>query len=317
MTQEASRKASRQIVTSRARQAAPAAPGPVSRFLDTASPEALFALSAIAQYVGATIAVLLFDEVDPVTVAWLRVIGAAIAVLAVSGAFWRGWTRPELVAAAIFGIATAAMNTFFYLAIDRTDLGKSVAIEFIGPIAVAAAMTRTRRNAGALALAALGVIVLGGLELDGNAAGLGYLLAASACWAAYIVIGSRVAQQRPGVSGLGVGLALGALVLTPFGAPGSSVVWTTPRLLALCLLVGVFSNAIGYGIDQHVLRRIPVRRFSLLLALLPVTAVFIGWLVLDQRPSALDLAGIALVLAGVVLQEREELAAELALPEPS
>jgi threonine/homoserine efflux transporter RhtA len=34
----------------------------------------------------------------------------------------------------------------------------------------------------------------------------------------------------------------------------------------------VFSNAIGYGIDQHVLRRIPIRRFSVLLALLPVTA---------------------------------------------
>ena len=59
--------------------------GPVTRFLDTASPEALFVLSAVAQYVGATIAVLLFDEVAPQTVAWLRVIGAAIAVLAVSG----------------------------------------------------------------------------------------------------------------------------------------------------------------------------------------------------------------------------------------
>ena len=90
------------------------------------------------------------------------------------------------------------MNTFFYLAIDRTDLGKSVAIEFIGPIAVAAAMTRTRRNACALALAATGVVVLGGVELDGNAAGIGFLLAASACWAAYILVGSRVAQAAPG-----------------------------------------------------------------------------------------------------------------------
>ena len=60
--------------------------------------------------------------------------------------------------------------------------------------------------------------------------------------------------------------------------------WTTPRLLIACLVVGVFSNAIGYGIDQHVLRRIPVRRFSVLLALLPVTAVAIGWVALDQRP---------------------------------
>lgn len=291
--------------------------GPVGRFLDTASPEGLFVLSAVAQYVGATIAVVLFDEVAPETVAWLRVIGATIALLAVSGAFWRGWTRARLAAVATFGIATAAMNTFFYLAIDRTDLGKSVAIEFIGPIVVAAVMTRTRRNAAALVLAVVGVVVLGGVEIGDNAAGIAWLLAASACWAAYILVGSRVAQQHTGMAGLGVGLAIGALALTPFGAPGSGDVWTTPRLLLACLLVGVFSNAIGYGIDQHVLRRIPVRRFSVLLALLPVTAVAIGWIALDQRPSALDGLGIALVLAGVALQEREELAAEVAGPDPA
>jgi inner membrane transporter RhtA len=70
----------------------------------------------------------------------------------------------------------------------------------------------------------------------------------------------------------------------------------------------VFSNAIGYGIDQFTMRRIPIRRFSLLLALLPVTAAFIGWLVLDQRPSGIEMFGIALVLVGVLVQEREELA---------
>ena len=290
---------------------------PAGRFLDTASPEGLFVLSAVAQYIGATIAILLFDRVAPQTVAWIRVIGAAIAVLAVSGAFWRGWTRRQLAAAAVFGVATAAMNTCFYMAIDRTDLGKSVAIEFIGPIVVAAAMTRTRRNAGALVLAVAGVVVLGGVEVGDNTAGIAWLLAASAFWAAYIVVGSRVAQDRSDLAGLGVGLAIGAVAVAPFGAPGSADVWTTPRLLIACLVVGVFSNAIGYGIDQHVLRRIPVRRFSVLLALLPVTAVAIGWLALDQRPSLVDGVGIVLVLAGVVLQEREEIAAELSGPDPS
>jgi len=295
----------------------PGASGRVARYLDSASPEALFVLSAIAQYLGATIAVVLFDEVEPQTVAWLRVVGAAAAILAVAGRGLRGWSRRQLGAAAVFGIATAVMNLFFYLAIDRTDLGKSVAIEFIGPIAVAAAMTRSRRNAGALALAAIGVAVLGGVELSGNTVGLLFILAASTCWAAYIVIGARIAHLDRGVAGLGIGLGIGALFLTPIGAPWSGPVWSSPRLLIACLLVGVFSNAIGYGIDQHVLRRIPIRRFSVLLALLPVTAVAIGWIALDQAPSPLDLGGIALVLAGVVLQERDELAAELAAPDPS
>ena len=70
----------------------------------------------------------------------------------------------------------------------------------------------------------------------------------------------------------------------------------------------MFSNAIAYGIDQFTLRRIPIRRFSVLLALLPVTAAAIGVIALDQWPSPVEWVGITLVIAGVFLQEREELA---------
>ncbi len=274
--------------------------------MNTTQPEALFVLSAIAQYIGAAIAVMLFDEVEPQTVAWFRLIGATIALLAVSRGWWRGWTRDDLIAAGLFGIATALMNTFFYLAIDRVDLGKAVTIEFIGPIVVAAVATRSVRNAVALSFAVGGVVVLGGGELDGNTIGLLFILLASAMWAAYIVIGSKVARLDRGVAGLGVGLAIGSVFITPIGAPWSGPVWASPTLLALCLLVGVFSNAIGYGIDQFVMRRIPVRRFSVLLALLPVTALAVGWIALDQQPSAIELLGVALVLVGVAVQEREE-----------
>jgi inner membrane transporter RhtA len=275
----------------------------------------------VSQYIGASIAVSVFDEVEPRIVAWFRVIGASIALLAVARAWrpswWRGWTRPQVVAAAVFGIATALMNTFFYLAIDRVDLGKSVAIEFIGPIAVAAAMTRTARNALALVLAAGGVATLGGVEVGDNTLGLVFILLASAMWATYIVVGSRVAQLHRGIGGLALGLAIGSLALTPVGAPGSGPVWVSPTLLVLCMATGVFSNAIGYGIDQFVMRRIPIRRFSLLLALLPVTAVAIGWIALDQVPSGVDLVGIGLVLIGVAVQAREEVPATVAVPEPS
>jgi len=225
-----------------------------------------------------------------------------------SRAWHERWTRAELGAAALFGVATALMNTFFYLGIDRVDLGIAVTIEFIGPITVAAVATRSRRNALALLFAIIGVAILGGTEIDGNALGLFFIFLASVMWAAYIVIGSRVARFDRGVSGLGVGLAIGAVAILPIGAPGSLSVWSSPRLLALCLIVGVFSNAIGYGIDQFTMRRIPVRRFSLLLALLPVTAVLIGWIALDQQPSGIEFAGIALVIVGVMIQEREELA---------
>ena len=63
------------------------------------------------------------------------------------------------------------MNLCFYLGIDRLPLGKSVVIEFIGPIAVAAWFTRTRRNTVALVLAAAGVVILSGVEVGGDPLG--------------------------------------------------------------------------------------------------------------------------------------------------
>ena len=285
-----------------------------SSILNTAPPEALFVLSALSQYIGAAIAVTVFDEVEPQTVAWFRVIGAAVALLAISPGFHRGWSRRDLLGAGVFGTATALMNLFFYLGIARIDLGKSVAIEFLGPIAVAAATTRSVRNGVALVLAVIGVVTLGGVEIGDNTLGVVFILLSSAMWAAYIVFGSKVAHVRSGVAGLGVGLAIGSIVIAPAGAPWSGPVWVSPTLLILCCATGVFSNAIGYGIDQFVLRRIPIRRFSVLLATLPVTAVFVGWVALGQTPSPLDLAGIGLVLVGVAVQERDEI---VALPEPS
>lgn len=271
-----------------------------------------FICSASAQYLGAVIAFRLFDQLAPASVAWLRVIAAALILLIFSAPrmLRQGkWSRAELVSAATFGIAVAFMNLTFYLAIARLDLGKGVAIEFIGPIIVAALQTKTRRNAIALVLASIGVLVLSGFELGNEPLGLLYIFLASACWASYIVIGAKVAQLNRGVSGLGVGLAIGAVVIAPFGAPQSGPAWGSVSILFACLLVGLFSNALGYGIEQTILRKIPVRRFSVLLALLPVTAVVFGFFFLDQTPTLIELFGISLVLAGVIAQQRDILPA--------
>ena len=150
-------------------------------------------------------------------------------------------------------------------------------------------------------------MVLSGLELGSEPLGLLYIFLASACWAAYIVIGSKVAQLDRGVAGLGVGLAIGAVVIAPFGAAQSGPAWSSPSILGLCLLVGLFSNALGYGIEQSIMRKIPVRRFSVLLALLPVTAVVFGFFFLDQKPTLIEYMGISLVLLGVVVQQRDVL----------
>ena len=277
------------------------------RIFNAAPPELFFILSAVAQYTGAIIAVNLFDEISPATVAWLRVLSASLILLAFSFRQSHArWTRRELYWVAAFGASTALMNLFFYLAIDRLPLGKGVTIEFIGPITVAALRTRSVRNTVALFFAAVGVVVLGGVELGNEPLGLVFILAASVMWAGYIVMGSRVALADRGVSGLALGLLFGGIVITPFAAGDASAAFSSGKILIGCILVGLLSNAIGYGIDQSTLRRIPIRRFSVMLALLPVCAAIFGFAFLDQSPSVLDLLGMALVLTGVAVQERDE-----------
>ena len=273
-----------------------------------APPELFFVFSAVAQYLGAAIAVRLFDDVDPATVAWLRVLFAGAIIMAFQWHHLKPrWTRREIQIAAIFGVFTALMNMFFYMAIDRLPLGKGVTIEFIGPIAVAALRTRSLRNTIALLFAATGVVVLGGVEIGNEPLGLAFILLASLFWAGYIVIGSRVALANRGIAGLGIGLLIGGLVITPYAGNDASTAFSTPHILLACALVGLLANAIGYGIDQTTMRKIPIRRFSVMAALLPVVAGLVGFIFLDQTPTTIDLLGMTLVLIGVASQERERI----------
>jgi inner membrane transporter RhtA len=267
-------------------------------------PEALFVTGAVSQYAGAAVAVMLFDRMDAAGVAWLRVVAAAAILLAVRRPWRRAWTRAELATAAVFGIVLAAMNLTFYLAIDELHLGTAVAIEFIGPIAVAATGTRTPRNVLSLVLATAGVVLLAEVRTEGDPIGLVYILLAASFWAGYIVLGSRVARSGTSVDGLGVGMAIGALAIAPIGAPAALPDLDEVALVVLALGTGLLSNVIPYGLDQISLARLAPARFALLLALLPVTATIVGVVALAQVPTAAEAVGIGIVIVAIAARDR-------------
>lgn len=271
--------------------------------LDRVNPVALFLFSATSLYLGASLAVSLFDHVAPEGVAWWRLVGASVVLMVLRRPWQRSWTRRRLLDAAAFGIALAAMNTLFYLSIGELPLGTAVAIEFIGPVAVGAITARTQRAWASLAMGAAGVALLAGIELSGSALGVGYALAAAACWALYIPLGARVARNGDGVDGLAVGTAVGTVVLAPLLWGAASVALERWQWLVSALAVGVLSNAVPYGLDQVVLRRVTTHQFAVLLAILPAAATGIGVLVLGQVPSAGELAGVALVAVAVAIRE--------------
>jgi len=284
------------------------------RLLHRLPPEVLFVVSGVSLYLGASVAVVTFQHLAPAGVAWWRVLAAGLVVVVVRRAWRRTWTRRALGLAALFGAALAVMNLTFYLAIERLPLGNAVAIEFLGPTAVAALGSRTRRAWAALALAVVGVVVLAGVELGGSLVGVGYALVAGACWALYIVLGRQVATTGSAVDGLGVGMLFGAVVIAPFGASTALAALATPWVVGLAVVAALLSNVVPYSLDQHVFPRVPRERFALLTSLLPATATVVGVLVLGQVPEAIDLLGITLVAVAVALGGRE--AATVEAPSP-
>jgi len=181
-----------------------------------------------------------------------------------------------------------------------------VAIEFLGPVAVAAATGRGWRDRVGIAVAAVGVVLLAGVQLEGGLTadvviGLVAIFASAAAWAGYIVLGRRIAVRRDGISSLAVGMSAGALLYSPL-AIGAVVPVVTELSLAVSIVgIAVLSSVIPYVIEQVVLRRVSAARFAILLALLPVTAAVVGAVFLAQRPSALEVLGMALVCVAIVL----------------
>jgi inner membrane transporter RhtA len=278
-----------------------------SRLARTA-PASLFVVAAISHYAGAAVAVLLFASVPAAGVAWLRVVASAAVLVA-----WRRpprstWNAARLRLVGAFGIALALMNLCFYLAIARLPLGTAVAIEFCGPIFVAALGSRTRRDILALALAVAGVLALADVHLAGSPDGLALAAAAGVFWAGYIMLGHRIAADegvRP-QDGLAVGMAIGALVLAPVLVVSAVPALVSPPLLAACLLVGIASSVVPYALEQIVMRRLARARFALLLALLPATAAIVGAVVLGQIPGLVEAAGIALVVIAASLRSHAD-----------
>jgi inner membrane transporter RhtA len=268
-------------------------------------PHAYFLVSAVFHYLGPAFAVLLFVRVDVLGVAWLRIASAALIF-----ALWR---RPWRVFAAqdrdgrrlllAWGAVLAAMNACFYTAIDHLPLGTVAAIEFLPVIVLAAIGTRTPRNAGALALAVGGVYCVTGVQLSAEPAGLAFAFANAGLFAAYIVLADRVAKRDGlgGIDGLAAAMVVAAVLITPVG--GAAALPSAGDAVGLLagVGVGISSSVIPYVCDQLALERLARATYALMVALLPATATVVGVVVLTQLPSAAELAGVALVVAGVGL----------------
>lgn len=279
-------------------------------FVEKLPPQSFFLVSAVFHYLGPAFAVLLFANVGVLGVAWLRIASAAV-VFALWRRPWRlliacSWAQRRTLVA--LGVVLATMNVCFYLAIARVPLGTVGAIEFLGPVTLAAFGMRTRRNVLALILAAAGGWLLTDVGLAGEPLGFVFAFANCILFVLYVVLGHRIANVETNTSGTGVD-RLGAAMLvalvgvTPLGLVDAAQIFARPHLLLAGIGVGICSSVIPYVCDQLAMARLPRATFALMLALLPASAVIVGAIVLRQIPTPMELAGVALVAGGVAMHQ--------------
>jgi inner membrane transporter RhtA len=273
--------------------------------LDRVPPIALVLCGVTSIQFGAAVAATMFDDLGPAGTSALRLGWAAIILMVLFRPRVRGRSAADLRLVAVFGLTLGAMNLFFYEALDRIPLGVAVTIEFAGPLGVAVATSRSRLDLVWATLAAAGIILLSnpfGAGID--TVGLILILAAAACWAAYILIAQRATASYESSDGLALAMVVAAIVpLIPGGVEAGATL-LQPEWLALGACVALASSVIPYSLETEALRRLPTSVFGVLMSIEPAVAALAGFLVLGQSLNARELVAMALVVVASVGSSR-------------
>lgn len=247
---------------------------------------------------GSAIAAKLFDQVGSSGVAMLRLVSAAIVLVALWRPRLAGRSRHDLAVGAGLGLVLAGMNLSFYAALDRIPLGIAVTIEFIGPLTVAVVGSRRRLDFLWVLLAVLGILALThGSTHHLSTVGIFFALLAGAFWGIYILLNSRVGRAFEAGTGIAFAMCVGAVASLPFGIAAGGSRLLAAHAILVGAAVGMLSSAIPYSFENEALRRIKASAFAVFMSLEPAVAALAGLIVLGQNLELRAIVGIALVIA--------------------
>ncbi len=235
-------------------------------------------------------------------------------------------TRRELPFLVLFGIAGVAMVQWLYfVSIARLPIGAALLIQYLAPILIAlwawaVLHERVRRRIWAalvLALAGLSLVVevWSGISLDGL--GIAAALAAAVAYAVYVLMAEQAVGRREPASllcyGFGFAALFWALVQPLWRFPAARLdddVSLLGRLAdhsapvwSLLLFVVVVGTMVTFLLVTAALRHISATRVAIIAMLEPVAAALVAYAWLGESFGAQQLAGGAIVLAGIVLAQ--------------
>ncbi|MDQ6936763.1 MAG: EamA family transporter [Actinomycetota bacterium] len=309
--------------------AAPAAPAvqPTAPFASGARTGLVAAMSSAAAFgtSGPFAKALLVEGWTSGAIVLLRVGGAALVLAVPAALALRGrWTvvRANLGVILLFGlVAVAGCQVAYFNAVGQLPIGVALLLEYSGTVLVVLwvwlrtqrAPSRTTLVGAAIALAGLALV----LDITGQAppqlGGVVWGLVAAVGLATYFVSSShrpRDGEELPPVALAALGMGVGAVALGLVGAvgllpmrfatadvlvAGRSVSWWAP-----VAELAVIAAAAAYLLGTLAVRRLGATVSSFVGLSEVLFAIVFAWLLLDELPRPVQLAGGALVVAGVV-----------------
>ena len=271
--------------------------------IDRSTAPLLVLAGVVSVQFGGALAATLVPRIGAVGLVLLRLTFAMVILCAVVRPRVRGRSRRAWVTVVLFGLALAAMNTAFYSSLAYLPIGVAVTVEFLGPLTLAAVLSRRPRDVAAVLAAGLGVALVSGATGASwgrfEPIGLFWAAVAGAMWAAYIVLSQRTGTLFSGLDGLALALVVSTAVVAPFGL--FSVDRWTPEIVGLGLGIAVLSSVLPYSLELMALRHLSQSVFGILLSIEPAVAALAGLLVLDQVLDRGQVVGLFLVVIASAL----------------
>ncbi len=227
--------------------------------------------------------------------AGLRLTWAALILLLIARPSAASLSGAYLKRVLSLGIATGGMAICYFEAVARLPIAIVTTIEFCGPLGVALVTSRSIKDliCAFVAIAGIACFASGNSHAH-DIAGFALAFAAAGCWSVYILLTRSVATRTNGIEGLSLSLSVASLVSLCISIAPQ---WNHVTFVDLVQTAGIalLFPLIPYAIEMSTLRRLNARTFGILMSLEPAISGVIAWLVLEQRLSLLQLAGVVLV----------------------
>lgn len=268
----------------------------IERATDRLPPWTLAVTAMLSVQLGSALSVGLIDQVGAAGTAWLRLSMGAVLFVLIAHPPLRLIRRQDVPALLGLGIATGMMTITFLAALERIPLGTAVAIEFLGPLTVAAVRSSARAIVWPV-LALAGVVLLtepwnGTIDL----LGVGFAALAACGWATYILLTQKIGERFSGTAGLSITIPIAALAAATVGIP-QAIGSITPIVLLTALGLAVLLPLLPFALEMIALRRMNHTAFGTLMAVEPAIGLVLGLIVLNQGPTVLQILGIVIVVA--------------------